>query len=262
MSIRRAVRRGETGGEVCVEVVEVVGLEDGCCVVIAAGRCEGGEIGEVEREDSCNVRVRRGRGAGRVGSVETVESWIDSVGCGVGAVGSGMGEIGAVATAVLIIWRESAARDDDSFACTAGAGDVGKVAAAVLWSCMFNFADAEVVEGCDNWDAALVPFGEDSVRSGDSEFISIGEALCSGNWNGGEIDRVVGAWSTGRCLGCHASPSSCVGRGGVVVGLATHKPAEVPAGNVGIRDRDGTRGKGGGGEDASGAGTCFPSGIR
>ena len=66
---------------------------------------------------------------------------------------------------------------------------------------------------------------------------------------------------TARCLGCQGSPSSCVGRGVVAAGFAAHRPADVPTGNVGILDREGTGGKGGGGEEDSGAETCFPSGI-
>ena len=63
-------------------------------------------------------------------------------------------------TAVLIIWTESSGGGGETSACFVGIGDTGDVATAVLSSCSANPAgEADVVWGCDNWDATLLTSG-------------------------------------------------------------------------------------------------------
>lgn len=93
VSMRRAVRRGESGGEVWVNVEDVD-------TEMAAGRAAG-----------------TGGGGGSMGVVERVEKCIDSLGGGCGALSTpdgSFGDIGVVCTVVLIISMASAGRDGTS----------------------------------------------------------------------------------------------------------------------------------------------------
>ena len=104
--MRRAVRSGEDGGEVCVEIVLVETAWRVADIGTAVEAGTGGDsIGEVEREENCMDKVGGAGTMTSVGLVSRAEKCIESVGGGSGAatsaLGTAMGEIGAVSMVML-----------------------------------------------------------------------------------------------------------------------------------------------------------------